>query len=206
MIARLFQNLRSLVGRFEREERGVAAVEFALIMPFLLALYFGSMEAAALFTADKRVNSISATIGDLVSQWDPDDGNLPASTMTDYLSASTGIMTPYATTGLKIVVSLIEVKSDGTTKVLWSKANAAGTARTVNTAYTPLITTSQMNQVSRGGCVVAAETTYSYKPLLGAVFTNALNLSHTNYFLPRFGATDPNSYDTTTQAANACTA
>jgi Flp pilus assembly protein TadG len=206
MIGRFIQELRSTIGRFKREERGVAAVEFALIMPFLLALYFGSMEAAALFTADKRVNSISATIGDLVSQWDPDDGDLPTATMTDYLNASTGIMTPYATTGLKIVVSLIEVKADGTTKVLWSKANAAGTARTVGNAYAPLTTTSQMNLVARGGCVVAAETSYLYKPLLGQVFTSTLNLAHTNYFVPRFGATDPIDLQTTSLTATACTA
>ena len=47
----------------------------------------------------------------------------------------------------------------------------------------------QMNTITRGGCVIASETTYSYKPLLGAVFTTALNLSHTNYFIPRYGAT-----------------
>ena len=56
----------ALIRRFASDEQGVAAVEFALIMPFLLTLYLGSIEAAALFTADKRVNSISATVGDLV--------------------------------------------------------------------------------------------------------------------------------------------
>ena len=60
-------------------------------MPFLMALYFGSMEAAALYTADKKVNSISATVGDLVSQWDPNDGSLTSSTLSDYASASTGL-------------------------------------------------------------------------------------------------------------------
>ena len=65
--------LRRTLGR---REEGVAAVEFALIMPFLLLLYFGSMEASALFTADKRVNSISATVGDLDSQWNPKDGKI----------------------------------------------------------------------------------------------------------------------------------
>ena len=45
-----------------------------------------------------------------------------------------------------------------------------------------------MNQMARGGCVVASETSYSYMPIAGQVFTTALNLAHTNYFLPRYGA------------------
>lgn len=185
--------LHRLVVRFARRTEGAAAVEFALIMPFLLALYFGSMEASALFTADKRVNTISATVGDLVSQWDPSDTSapyIPQATLTSYFEAAKGIITPYTQTGLKQVVSLVYVKGDGTTKVVWSVANGTGaTARTAGNAFTPLATDSETDQVARGGCIVAAETSYSYEPLLGQVFTSALNLSHINYFIPRYGAT-----------------
>ena len=198
--------LASLTRRFARDEQAVAAVEFALIMPFLMALYFGSMEAAALYTADKKVNSISATVGDLVSQWDPNDGTLSTSTLSDYASASTGLINPYATAGVKTVVSLIEVKSDGTTKVLWSQGYGGGTARTVNSSFSPLSSGSMMDQVSRGGCLVTSETSYSYKPLLAQVFKSALNLSHVNYFLPRYGSTQPINLSTTSLASNACTA
>jgi Flp pilus assembly protein TadG len=205
MIGSLRTRLSLLATRFRRNERGVAAVEFALIVPFMMALYFGSIEAAALFTADKRVNSISATVGDLVGQWDPDDGKLPTATMDDYLAAATGIMTPFSTTGLKIVVTLIQVKADGTTKVLWSKANASGTAKTVGNSYSGLTAASMINQVSRGGCIVAAETTYAYLPMLGQVFKTSVNLSHTNYFLPRFGSSDVINLQTTSVATTACT-
>jgi Flp pilus assembly protein TadG len=196
------------VRRFRHEERAVAAVEFALIVPFLITLYLGLLEAAALFTVDKRINSISSTIGDLVAQWDPEDGDLTTGTngtLPDYLSAATGILAPYSTTGLKIVVTLVQVKNDGVTKVLWSKANSAGTAKTTGSSYTDLASTTQMNSVSRGGCVIAAEVSYSYLPVLGMVFKTALTLKHTNYFLPRFGSTEPIDLDTTTLATTACT-
>jgi Flp pilus assembly protein TadG len=205
MIRSLRQKLLGLTARFARNERGVAAVEFALIVPFMMALYFGSIEAAALFTADKRVNSISATVGDLVGQWDPGDGKLPTATLDDYLAAATGIMTPYSTTGLKIVVTLVQVKADGTTKVLWSKANSAGTAKTVGNSYAGLTAASMINQVSRGGCIVAAESSYSYLPMLAQMFKTAVNLSHTNYFLPRFGSTEAMNLQTTSIATTACT-
>jgi Flp pilus assembly protein TadG len=202
----LLQRLRLVARNLGRGEEGTAAVEFALIMPFLLLLYFGSMEASALFTADKRVDSISATIGDLVSQWNPKDGKVPTAALNDYFAASTGLINPYPPTGVKIVVSLVEVKANGTTKVLWSQGYGGGTARTVNQPYVPLTASSQMNQMARGGCVVASETSYSYLPIAGQVFTTALNLAHTNYFLPRYGATYPIDLETTSLAASACTA
>ena len=40
---------------------------------------------------------------------------------------------------------------------------------------------------SKGGYVIAAKTAYSYKPVLGMVFTSALNLENEAVFLPRFG-------------------
>jgi Flp pilus assembly protein TadG len=192
----LMRTLLQKLQDFRRNERGVAAVEFALIMPFLLTLYFGSMEASALFTVDKRVNTISATVGDLVAQTDPDaaadtDPDITQATLTNYFNAAAGIISPYSKTGLKQVVSLVYVKSDGTTKIVWSKANGTGAvARTAGQAFTPLSTSSVTDTVARGGCIVAAETTYSYKPLLGQVFTTSLTLSHTNYFVPRYGATN----------------
>lgn len=204
-----FQNIALNVRRLRGDDRAVAAVEFALIVPLLITLYLGSIEAAALFTVDKRVSSISSTVGDLVAQWDPEDGKLSTGsggTLTDYMNASTGIMTPYSTTGLKIVVSLVQVKNDGTTKVLWSTANS-GTAKTVNTSYgdASIADTTSMNSVSRGGCVIASEATYSYLPVLGAVFTTTVNLKHTNYFLPRFGSSAPINLSSTSLANNACT-
>lgn len=206
---RLRSTFARLLGRFRRDTEAVAAVEFALIVPFLITLYLGSMEAAGLFTVDKRINSISATVGDLIGQWDPADGTISNSELTNYMDASKGILAPYSTTGLKIVVSLVKVtKTTGATNVLWSKANAAGTAKAENNPYTDLPATTEMNKLiaKDGGCVVAAEVIYSYTPLLGTVFKTAVNFKHTNYFLPRFGNTAPIVVEGKTVAATACSA
>ena len=107
---------------------------------------------------------------------------------------------------MKQVISLVYVKSDGTTKVLWSVANGTGaTARTVGSTFTPLSTTSETDKIAQGGCLVAAETSYSYKPLLGEVFTSALNLSHINYFISRYGATSVLQLWNTSLTSTACT-
>ena len=198
--------LKQLLARFARQEEGAAAVEFALITPFLLTLYFGSMEASVLFTADKRINTISATMGDLISQWEPNDGKIPTATLNTYFGAGPNILTPYSSNVLKQVVSLVYVASDGTTKVLWSQANGTGaSARTVNQQFSPLTASMTTNVIARGGCIVAAESSYSYEPLFGQVFSAHYNLSHINYFIPRYGATGVINLQTTILSSTACT-
>lgn len=211
------KHLTEFFERFRRNDRGNAAVEFALIVPFLITLYFGSLEGGAAFMADKRVNSISSTVGDLVAQWDPDnDGTLSTTgssgTLPGYFIAATGILAPYPTMGIKMVVSLVWVNANGTTtKVIWSKSNGTATApvtaRTQGDPFAPLsiANSPQMNTTARGGCVIASEVTYSYKPLLGVVFNTTLTLSHTNYFIPRYGATNTIKVDSPTVASTSCT-
>ena len=210
MVSTALKNAVLTLRRLRRDDAGIAAVEFALVMPLLIILYLGSIEAAALFTVDKRVSSLSSTIGDLVAQWDPEKGNLTTgsgSTLSNYMNASIGIMTPYPTTGIQIVVSLVQVKNDGSTEVLWSTANAAGTTKTLNVPYddASIDDTTRMNVVSRGGCVIASEVTYNYLPMLGVVFDTELTLRHTNYFLPRYGSSEPIQIPSPTIADDACT-
>jgi Flp pilus assembly protein TadG len=173
--------------RFGRDTEGAAAVEFALILPFLLLLYVGSIEASSLITVDRRVNVISGTVGDLVSRWDPADGAIPNTTMTDYFKASEGIIFPYSDTGLEQVVSLLEVREDGTTTVTWSCGYNGGVKRTTGSGYTlPTNMLAIVRPPAGAGYVVVSETEYSYLPVLGIVFTAPINLYQDSYYIPRY--------------------
>lgn len=181
-------HLPALFRRFVDSTGGVAIVEFALVVPLLLMLYLGSIEASSLYTVDRRITVISGTMGDLISRWNPDDDEIPQATIDDYFTAAEVIMTPYDPTGLEQVVSVIWINSTGTTKVLWSKASGGATPRATNSTY-PLAATTQMNVIARGtsgGWLVVSESSYAYTPMLGLVFQNPLDLDHTSYFLPRF--------------------
>lgn len=182
---RLQRWLKNLARRFGRNERGAAAVEFALILPFLLTLYLGSIEASSLFTVDRRVEVISGTVADLVARWNPNQGILPKDTLKDYFKAAQGIITPYSTTGLTQVVTVVKVSADGTTgAVVWSCGWNGGVAGSANSSYS---LGTEMGLRSKGGYVITAKTAYAYKPVLGMVFTSAINLENEAVFLPRFG-------------------
>ena len=172
----LFQRIR----RLKRNEDATAVVEFALILPFLLLLFLGSIEASSLITVDRRVNVISGTLGDLVAR---SEDSINATTVTDYFTAAQNIIFPYPTGTLTQLVSFVEVAANGTTKVLWSCGYNGGVARAVDTAYT---LPPKMNELARGGWIVVSLTTYSYRPVLGLVMEDVFKLTSESYYLPRF--------------------
>ncbi|TIV67834.1 MAG: pilus assembly protein, partial [Mesorhizobium sp.] len=56
------------VARFCRDRRGVAAIEFAFIVPVLLIMYFITMEASQAIETSKKVSRIGSMVADLVTQ------------------------------------------------------------------------------------------------------------------------------------------
>ena len=166
------------------DERAVAAVEFALVLPLLLALYLGSVEASRLYTADRKVSTLASSMADLVSR---QKGVIKLSTLNDYFTAATTVMRPLSTTGLGQVVSLVQINSSGTATVKWSQASGQGANREVDSPF-PLAASARINQLARGasGWLIAAEVFYSYEPMLGYIIRDAVQLRHTEYFLPRF--------------------
>ena len=178
MANRLWCALQRLV----RAREAAAAVEFAIITPFLITLYMGTIELSDLIAVDRRVNVMAGTIGDLVAR---SDGTISASELSSYFDAAQGIILPYSRTPLKQIVTLVEVSATGVTKVKWSVGNNGGVAKTVNASY-PLPTA--MINISKGSWVVVSDAAYSYKPLLGWVIKTAINLHRESYYTPRHGA------------------
>jgi Flp pilus assembly pilin Flp len=53
---------------FSRDERGVSAVEFALLAPLLLTLLLGTLTVFDLFRANQSVEKATSAIGDIVTR------------------------------------------------------------------------------------------------------------------------------------------
>lgn len=176
------------LGRRFGAETGTAAVEFALILPIMLLVYAGTLEASSLISMDRRVQSVAGALGDLVAR---SDTTISAATLTDYFRAASGIMIPFPTDEVDQVVTQVEVRNDGTTRVVWSRQYiegdyGVGTQHQVGAEFE---LPDAMIEIARGGHVIVAETSYSYLPLYGIVFDKRVNLYRENFFMPRFGGT-----------------
>jgi Flp pilus assembly protein TadG len=175
--------MRNPFRRFLGNDRAVAAVEFALILPLLVTLYFGTTEAAQLYTVDRRVATVAATMADLVSR---EQKCITTDKLNSYFAAATGIMQPYVTTNLKQVVSFLAISSTGTVTLKWSKPYGTGAVARTSTTMGGIGSATNINTLARTkGFLVAAEIQYSYQPLFGVVI-KTINLAHTEYFLPRY--------------------
>ncbi|KFC61318.1 hypothetical protein FF80_04109 [Devosia sp. LC5] len=183
------QMLKRLLRRFVKAQGGVAAVEFAMIVPVMLAVYLGTTEGGALITMDRKVQSVAGAVGDLVAR---ENGTISGTTLQDYFQASSGIMTPYTTTDIKQIVTSVEVKVDGTTNVAWSREYlngnmSVGTTYPQNQPYGRASDMASMADIAKGSYVIVSEASYSYKPLYGIVFDTAVNLYRQSFYVPRFG-------------------
>ena len=63
-ISGIAQKLRA----FGRHKDGAAAVEFALVVPIMLTLYFGTMEFSQAIEVNKKAGRASSLVADLVAQ------------------------------------------------------------------------------------------------------------------------------------------
>lgn len=172
--------------QFRQDSRAIAAVEFALIVPLLITLYLGTIEATMLYSADHKVATIASTMADLVSR---EKSEISTATLDTYFKAAETILRPYASAGLVQVVSLVKIDAQGVATVKWSRPHGALKGRDPGSAY-PLGADAKINVLARGasGWLVAAEITYPHQPLFGLIFSNTITLKHTEYFLPRFNA------------------
>ena len=170
--------------RFGPVEQGVAAVEFALILPIMLILYIGSVEASALISMDRRVQSVAGALGDLVAR---SNETLLAADLQDYFRAAGGIMTPYPYDDLKQVVTQVNVDKEGKVTIGWCKQYVDGDYGTCTDYPTTYSLPDSMIAIAKEQSVIVATASYSHLPLYGFVIDKPVQLNRENYFMPRFG-------------------
>jgi Flp pilus assembly protein TadG len=163
-----------------KDRRGIAAVEFALTLPFLLLIYFGGVELTQGVTLNRQVALTTTTIATIVSQYT----TISASTqLADILTASTQIMTPYGSGTPKVVVSLITIDNNANATVTWSQT-LNGTAHTVGAPITVPANLDIANTT-----LILSETNYSYAPAFDFLGLGPFNLYASIYMVPRESTT-----------------
>jgi Flp pilus assembly protein TadG len=164
--------------RFAADRRGVSAVEFALLLPVMIALYLGCTEISAGVSIQRKVTLTAGTVANLTSQ----STALVTGDVTNILNASAAILAPYSTTGATVTVSCIGIDSTGKAKVDWS-ATKGGTARGAGSAITiPSALAVPSTQM------IFAEVSYPYTPTVGYAISGTLTIADKMYMSPRISA------------------
>lgn len=170
-IAPLLRRIRSLA----RDERGVSAVEFAMLLPLMVTLYLGTVEVSQGVSIDRKVSLTTRTVADLASQV----SSINNSDMTNMLNASSAVISPYDAAQLKVTVSAVAIDANGVAKVSWSDT-LNGTKRAVGSTVTLPAALNVANTT-----LIWSEVSYNYKPTIGYVITGTLNLTDQIFMRPR---------------------
>lgn len=166
--------------RFAQDRRGVSMLEFSMVAPVMIIMFFGVAEVGQGIVAQRRTMHVTSAIGDLAAQ---------ASTVTDsdlsnIFDAGSQIMTPLSSTGLNMRLTEVTTNAKLQPIVVWSKGYGSLAANTTGATYA--LPTGLTNAASQS--VIIAESTYTYTPLMGFVLKNGMSFSYKSYFSPRFGS------------------
>jgi Flp pilus assembly protein TadG len=167
--------------------RGVAAIEFAMLVPIMLVLFFGTVEFSSGVAVNRKVTLMARTFSDLVSQ----NFSVTSTQLQGFFNADTAIMTPYDSTPTRAVIS--ELYIDPATlnaRVQWSFAYGTGA--------TPLGIGTIVTLPSNGALAVSgtyliySQISYNFKPAAnyGGLMNMVagVNLSDVAYTRPRQSA------------------
>jgi Flp pilus assembly protein TadG len=175
------------LAHFLRAERGLAVVEFALILPVLMTLFYATIEVTRYVLIVQKVEKLANSIADVTSQ----EQTATNAVLTQALAATSDIMSPYTmtTNGTVFISSLYRAPNATNATVNWryqgggtfaatSKIGAVGAVPNMPGGFT---FDSREN-------VISAEVFYQFSPLISSQFFGTTTIYRSAFYKPRFGA------------------
>jgi hypothetical protein len=147
-----------------KAETGVAAIEFALIFPFMLLLYFGLLDLTGLVSAHRKMTSTASIVADLVGQNKPE---VASASLTDYFKVIGMINNPGPTSG--ITVHIETHKPNGPASELrWQKTSTAGPG------CTAVNSVGIKDLMDAGNDIIVTQACMTYVPFIATFLGNSI--------------------------------
>ncbi len=169
------------VSTIVRDQRGVSAVEFALLAPVMIALYLGCAQVSQGVTADRKVSLTSAALANLTAQ----ATTISTTDMTNILDASSAIIYPFSTSALTMTVTCLKIDASKNVTVKWS-VTRGGTANSGTMTIPSALAVANTQ-------LILAEASYNYVPIIGTALAANIVLSDKMYMSPRISSPTYNS-------------
>lgn len=184
------------VRNFSTDADAVAAIEFAIVVPFMLLLYIGGIELADGMAINLKVSATAHSVTDMVTQ----NTSLSTAQMQNILTGATAIIAPYPVTSgssslLSVTVSEISSDANGNLTLQWSQSyngTSFGPGRTNLTNLTvptslngTVGNANNLNNQNDQVSFIVGEVSYAYTPNLGYTISGTVNLRDTYWVFPR---------------------
>lgn len=176
--------------RLKANTDGVAAIEFAMILPIMFMLLIGCIEYSQAITVDRRVTQAASATADLISRA-PSEGVSAAQVDRD-LRIVGQLMSPYDASALTVnIISIKALPVPGAPGAInyvvdWSRDNRGGTPYQRGV---PAPFGIPAGLLVVGESAIVGHAIYNYTPLVFSYFIEqAFNLEERFYLKPRNAA------------------
>jgi Flp pilus assembly protein TadG len=157
---KMFQ-VMPLFKRYRASQSGVAAIEMAFILPFMMIMFFGLIDVTSLVSTNRQVTAISSAVADLVGQ---NRTTVFKSSIDDYFKVVDLVFEADSVEYVKVRVAAYR-KTGSTVNRIWVVDNENGEAcpREPDTA-------GMLALMEANNDLVVAQTCARFKPFLANFF------------------------------------
>jgi len=157
---------RRLLRNLVHDCSGIAATEFAVIVPVMLLMFFGVLEFSSGVAVDRKVTLVARTLTDLTSQ----SISVSDADLTNFTITGKAILTPYSATPLHSTITELWIDpATSNARVQWSKGTAPRAQSSVVAIPSALIVKDSTGKVIAGQYLIFSEVSYLYVPAVGYV-------------------------------------
>ena len=171
----MLKRSRSRLKRLLLNTSGVAATEFALMLPFMAAMYFGAIEISLLVHADRRVTNSTSAMADLTARLQ----EITICDVEDIFAASRQLVEGNDMGALAMRLTSITQNGAGNAEVAWSQA------RNMDAYFNGDLIDLPAGIMPQNGSLVMAELSYDYQALLGYHLPESMQLGESYFLRPR---------------------
>jgi Flp pilus assembly protein TadG len=172
--------------KFLKDERGVTAIEFALVLPVVLLILLGCFEVPRFVLICQRIARTSSGVADLVAQADEP---ITANQMNDIFTAAKIMMQPYdIVANGRIYVSSINNPSGNGVTLTWQKNNGGTVATASKLGLAGSNPSTKIPATLVPGSneeVLASEVYFNYTPVFSNLIYSGSQLYLIAYTRPR---------------------
>jgi Flp pilus assembly protein TadG len=186
VLSGLVSPFRRSAVRLARDNRGNAAVEFAVIVPVMLVMFFGTVEFSSAVAVNRKISMVTQQLADLASRYT----TVNDTDMTNFGIIGDAMLTPYPSTPLQATITEIYIDpSTGVARAQWSKGDVPRGPGTTVPVPANLIARDAANKIVANQYLIFTEASYLYKPAVGYVMgVGGVTLSDKTYMRPRLSS------------------
>ena len=178
---------RQSLSVLRQDRSGIAATEFAVIVPIMLVMFFGTVEFSTGVAIDRKVTIMARALADLTSQ----SGVVSAADLDNFRAASGAIMQPYVSpiypSPNSTISELYIDPTSGNARVQWSYGSSIRPQSSIVNIPVALISRDpNTNAIIPNQYLLFSEINFQYTPTIGYVMApSGVLLADVAYTRPR---------------------